>query len=337
MLRYGHNGCIALHSSFGSKKLRHPLHTSLVFDSCQNVIPVAWVINSSVDGPYIRNWMDALVERARARHHGWRPNSFLVDDPSLDVFIVRDTFQCRVFLCLWHVRRAWFKGLLKKCVNFDVQKEIFRLLGQILYCAKSGPYVMGTIEEFMQIFIDQREFMEYFKKRWLARIDMWIAAMRALPVSKQELHAVIESYHLKLKSKLLSDMHASSWHRVDWLVHTLTTEFYSIYWFHKYTEECGLLRNHIEEFLPTNSWYRALQISDLDVLLDEEDLHLSKVVSQSDGSLVYTIWNPGSEFSICDCPWSRLGNLCEHVIKVGIICRNRGQVSRSSSACQIYL
>lgn len=84
----------------------------------------------------------------------------------------RDTFQCRVFLCLWHVRRAWFKGLLKKCFNFDVQKEIFRLLGHILYCTKSGPNAMDTIEEFMQIFIDQREFMEYFKKRWLTRIGI---------------------------------------------------------------------------------------------------------------------------------------------------------------------
>nr|XP_029121164.1 uncharacterized protein LOC105047737 isoform X1 [Elaeis guineensis] len=323
MLHYGHNGCVALHSSFGLKKLRHPLHTLLVFDSCQNAIPVAWVINSSFDGPYIHNWIDALVERARAKHHRWRPNSFLVDDPSPDVFIIRETFQCQVFLCLWHVRRAWFKGLLKKCFNFDVQKEIFRLLGHILYCPKSGQNVMDIIEEFMQIFIDQHEFMEYFKKRWLTRIDMWIAAVGTLPVSKQELDAAIESYHLKLKSKLLSDVHANSWHRVDWLVHTLTTEFHSIYWFHKYTEECGPLRNHMEEFLPTNSWYRALQIPDLDVLLDEEDLHPSKVVSQSDRSLAYTIWNPGSEFSICDCPWSRMGNLCEHVIKVGIFCRNQ--------------
>ena len=159
--------------------------------------------------------------------------------------------------------------------------------------------------------------------------------MKALRVSHQELNGAIESYHLKLKSKLLSNSHASSWDRVDWLVHTLSAEFHSMYWFYKYSEECGIFRSYIEEFFPRNPWHRALHIPDLDVILDEEDLNFAKVVSQSDRSQAYTVWNPGSEFSICDCPWSRAGNLCKHVIKVNILCRNR-QLERPSLASEKY-
>jgi len=67
-----------------------------------------------------------------------------------------------------------------------------------------------------------------------------------------------------------------------------------------------------------------LHIPDLDVILDEEDLNFAKVVSQ-----------PDSEFSICDCHWPRAGNLCKHVIKVNILCRNR-QITTPSLASQIY-
>ena len=78
-----------------------------------------------------------------------------------------------------------------------------------------------------------------------------------------------------------------------------------------------------------------MHIPDLDVILDEEDLNFAKVVSQSDRGQAYAVWNPGSEFSICDCHWPRAGNLCKHVIKVNILCRNR-QITTPSLASQIY-
>ncbi|KAF8407021.1 hypothetical protein HHK36_006143 [Tetracentron sinense] len=335
MLRYGHNSSIASHSTFGLKKFRYPLCTLLVFDSSQNAIPVAWVITSSSDGQNIHKWMGSLVERIRTKDPRWRPNAFLVDDPSFMISIIRDTYQCRVLLCLWHVRRAWMRSLLKKCCNFDVQREMLKYLGRILYCTRSGPNAVDVMEEFMQIFVDQCAFMDYFRDRWLSRIELWANGVRTLPVASQEPHAAIESYHLRLKSKLFKELHAGSWLRVDWLVHTLTTDIHSLFWFDQYTEESGYFRNLMEGSHSTNSWYRALNIPDIDVILDEEDLRLAKVISQSNRSLAYMIWNPGSEFSLCDCPWSRLGNVCKHVIKVGTLCRNR-QVARPSFAAQTY-
>ena len=89
------------------------------------------------------------------------------------MLICREVFQCRVLLCVWHIRRAWMRSILKKCYNFDVQREMFKHLGWILYCTRNGPNAMDAIEEFMQVFVDQCAFMDYFKIRWLPTIGIF--------------------------------------------------------------------------------------------------------------------------------------------------------------------
>ncbi|KAM3688004.1 hypothetical protein ACB098_10G120600 [Castanea mollissima] len=335
MLLYGHNGSIASHSTFGLKKLKYPLCTLLVFDSTHNAIPVAWVITSSFVGQDVHKWIGLLAERVHTKDPRWRLNAFLVDDPSFEVSMIREVFQCRVLLCVWHIRRAWMRSILKKCCNFDVQREMFKHLGWILYCTRNGPNAMDAIEEFMQVFVDQCAFMNYFKIRWLPTIELWVNGVRSLPVASPEPHAAIESYHLRLKSKLYNEQHANSWARVDWLIHFLTTEFHSSFWLDQYSVETGYFENLRDKSFVTNAWFHAVHIADVDVILDEQNLELAKVISQTDRSLAYTVWNPGSEFSLCDCHWSRVGNLCKHVIKVAVLCKNR-QVARPLLAAQVY-
>ncbi|KAJ0090163.1 hypothetical protein Patl1_12843 [Pistacia atlantica] len=173
MLHYGNNGLIASHSTFGLKKLKYPLSTLVVFDLSQNAIPVAWIITSSFVGQYIHKWIGPLAERIRTKDPRWRLNAFLVDDPSFDISTIRENFQCRVLLCIWHVRHAWIRNLLKKCYNLDVQREMFKHLGWILYSSRSGPNGVETVEEFMQVFVDQCAFMDYFKSRWLPYIGVY--------------------------------------------------------------------------------------------------------------------------------------------------------------------
>ncbi|KAL9176917.1 hypothetical protein ABFS82_01G025500 [Erythranthe guttata] len=331
MLRYGHGGFIASHLVSGSKKFKQ-LCSLLAFDSSQNAIPVAWIISSSSIGQNIHKWIPSLVERIRGKDTRWRPNAVLVDDPSFEASILREAFQCRVLLCLWHVRRGWLKGLLKYCNNFDVQREMFKQLGRILYCTRNGSSVADAVEEFVQIFVDQYAFIEYFRSKWLSKIELWVNCVRTLPVAPQETIASIESYHLRLKSKVLSQ---DSDQRVDFLIHALTSQFHSFYWFEQYTVETGYFENLRDRFSITNPWNQATHIPDIDVLLDEENLQLAKVVSQADNNVAYTIWNPGSEFALCDCSWSMVGNMCKHVIKVAIFCRSR-QIARPLLSAQVY-
>ncbi|KAM7274630.1 hypothetical protein ACFE04_016496 [Oxalis oulophora] len=327
MLRYGQNGSIAFHSKFGSRKLRvslHPLCTLLVFDSSQNAIPVAWIITSSFIGQEIHKWIGYLAERIRAKDPRWKLNSFLVDDPSFDIPIIRETFQCRVLLCIWHVRRKWIRNLSKKCCSIEIRLEMLKHLGCILYSTRNGPNVLDVAEEFMQ-FPLVLKFSE----------EQWIDTVKSLPVAGLELNAAIESYYLRLKNKLFIENNANFWQRVDWLIHILTNEFHSLYWMEQYILETGYVANMKHESFSSNAWHQALNIPDEDVILDEQDLQIAKVISQENRSLTFTVGNAGSEFSVCDCSWSKHGNLCQHVIKVALLGKSR-LVARPLLAAQVY-
>ncbi|XP_051151110.1 uncharacterized protein LOC127265380 [Andrographis paniculata] len=171
MLGYGHSGAIAFHSATSTKKLKYTLCSLLAFDLSQNAIPVAWIITSSSLSQILRKWMPALLEKIRGKDTRWRPNAILMDDPLLEASLIREAFQCRVLICLWHVRRGWLKAILKLCDNFEVQREMFRHLGRILYCTRNGSS-NEAFEEFMQIYIDQSSFIELFRSKWLPKMGM---------------------------------------------------------------------------------------------------------------------------------------------------------------------
>lgn len=146
--------------------------------------------------------------------------------------------------------------------------------------------------------------------------------MRSLPLASQEASGAAEAYHLKLKQKFYDDSHLSALQRVDWLVHKLNTELHSSYWLDCHADESGSFQNVKEEYIASTSWHRALQIPGTSVTIDDNDHLFAKVVSQNDSSQTHMVWNPGSDFSFCDCAWSMEGNLCKHVIKVNMVCHN---------------
>ncbi|KAK2976423.1 hypothetical protein RJ640_007461 [Escallonia rubra] len=330
MIRFGHRSLIAADSTFGIKKLKYPLCTLLVFDSRQHALPVAWIITRSSAKPDVSKWMKALLGRVRAVDPGWKVNGFLIDDAAAEIFPYlclwpsSETFSCPVLFSLWRVRRAWLRNVVKRCCNVEVQREIFKRLGEIVYSIWGGMDTSAALENFLQDFVDQTAFVQYFEATWLPKIEMWLTTMKTLPLASQEASGAIEAYHVKLKLKLYDDSHLGSLQRVDWLVHRLTTELHSSYWLDRYADESDSFQNVKEEYIASTSWCRALQISDADVTVDEKGHFFAKVVSQKDSSLTHLVSNPGSEFAFCDCEWSMQGNLCKHIIKVNMISKNQG-------------
>lgn len=322
MVRFGHHSLVAADSTFGIKKHKYPLYTLLVFDSRQHALPVAWVITRSFAKQDVCKWMKALANRIRGVDPNWRIGGFLIDDAAMEVEPIRDIFCCPVLFCLWRVRRSWLRSIIKRCSNVEVQREIFKRLGEIIYSIWTGVDSVDAIGKFIQDFVDQTVFMKYFRECWVPKIEMWLATMKSLPLASQEASGAIEAYHLKLKQKLYDDSNLGALQRVDWLVHKLTTELHSSYWLERYADESDSFQTIKEEYISSTSWNRALQIPDTSVILDENDRLFAKVVSQKDCSQTYLVWNPGSEFAFCDCSWSMLGNLCKHVIKVNMICQH---------------
>lgn len=322
MVRFGHRSLIAADSTFGIKRLKYPLCTLLVFDSRQHALPVAWIITRSVAKPDVAKWMKALLDRARSIEPGWKINGFVTDDAAMEIDPIRNTFCCPILFSLWRVRRSWLRNVVKKCSNIEVQREIFKRLGELVYGIWGGVNTPVALEELTLDFVDQTAFLEYFKSSWVPKIEMWLSTMKTLPLASQETSGAIEAYHVKLKSKLFDDSHLGALQRVDWLVHKLTTELHSAYWLDRFADESDSFQNVKEEYIASTSWHRALQISDSAVTLDDKSHLFAKVASQKDSSITHLVWNPGSDFAFCDCAWSMQGNFCKHVIKVNMICEN---------------
>lgn len=158
---------------------------------------------------------------------------------------------------------------------------------------------------------------------------MWSTTLKTLPLASQETCAAIESYHHQFKLRLLNEKDLSVYQRVDWLVDKLGTKVHSYYWLDEYTGKDDFARYRKDEWKSgLTSWSLAKQIPDSDVVLESR---CAKVTSQQNREKAHTVWNPGSEFALCECNWSRMGNLCEHVIKASQLYRSRGLAPSSIS------
>jgi hypothetical protein len=106
-------------------------------------------------------------------------------------FFFRDIFCCPVLFSLWRVRRSWLRNIVKKCNNVEVQREIFKQLGKIVYSIWDGVDTLVALEELAQDFVDQTTFMEYFKASWLPKIGS-ISLSKTHKCTCKDMHTLIQ-------------------------------------------------------------------------------------------------------------------------------------------------
>ncbi|KAK9095881.1 hypothetical protein Sjap_021378 [Stephania japonica] len=330
MIRFGNQSLLASDSRLGAGKLKYPVHSLLVFDSENKPVPVAWIITPRFANVDAYKWMRALHSRAHSKDPMWKLAGFIVDDPSADVRAIREVFQCSVLICFWRFRHAWHKNLVQKCPEADMRFEMSRRLGQAVHsiCKESGD--MGLFEDFIEDFIDCSNFIEYFMAAWFPRLGAWTSAMKTLPVASMETCAAIESYHYQLKARLLNEKDQNVYQRPDWLVNKLYTKMHSYFFLDVHPRKEDFARYMKDEWRGgSTSWCRASDIPDSDVVL--KGRWCAKIKSKKAQEKIYTVWNPGSEFALCDCQWAEMGNLCKHMIKASRICHAKGTAGLSIS------
>jgi hypothetical protein len=71
--------------------------------------------------------------------------------------------------------------------------------------------------------------MDYFEKQWVGNMSIWITGFRNIPHAGQDTNAVVESYHVNMKSILLGTHQQLSGHRMDWLIFHLTGDILTYY------------------------------------------------------------------------------------------------------------
>lgn len=332
MIQFGNCHLLVYDSRFGSNKLKYPVHSLVVFNSENKAIPVAWIITPRFASRDAYRWMRVLHNRVLAKDPTWKLAGFIVDEPSADILAIREIFQCSVMICFWRVRHAWHKNLMKRCSDMGMRAEMLKTLGQAVNKICKGTDTDDAFKGFMEDSVAAEEFMDYFKATWYPRIGMWAHALKTLPLASQETCAAMEFYHNQLKLRLLNEKDQSVYQRADWLVNKLGTKVHSFFWLDEYSGKEDFARYRKDEWMsgPT-AWRKSVRISDANVVIEGK---CAKVIGLNDRSTAHVVWNPGSEYAICDCSWANLGNLCEHVFKMIRFCRDKGSVTPSVSMFQ---
>lgn len=85
-----------------------------------------------------------------------------------------------IFLCIWHVKRAWLKNLIHTVADSKKRQEMLAALDKLMRLNVQLPvehsdedlrrYCQEALEGFYKQFADQQAFLQYFKREWAAKI-----------------------------------------------------------------------------------------------------------------------------------------------------------------------
>lgn len=227
-----------------------------------------------------------------------------------------------VFLCLWHVRRAWQKNSCYKIPNLARRATILKELGMLMYDRSSPPgeegkaWAQHRIEELAKKYPGEVDFWDYVRTQWIDKVHMWVVGFRNLSYCGQDTNAAIEGYHGFAKSILKSERSRMIGRRVDWCITALTEDVLDHYWYKDLRKEKGFVDNKKMQDCVVESILKARAIPDEDVTLPVIDGDTALVTSTEHRHLRYTVHNPGSEWGVCNCVWAQRGNICKHHVKV---------------------
>ena len=295
----------------------------MVFDDWLNGVPVAYIITSSSKQQDLEPWMRALATKLCASQQGWRPNAFITDCAQAEIGGLQSVWPgVKVFLCLWHVRRAWLKHAVAKIKDHAIRAGVLKGLGRIMYDTKCpegdemGPWALRQLDALMDCFPIVSNFWAYFYKQWADKTHMWVVGHRNLPYAGQDTNAAIESYHSNLKATLHASKGRAHGRRLDWVIYELTEEILSHYWYQAIRKQHGFVPNLKQEQFVINAVLKAREIPDSCVTLPIACDGPALVTSKSNVEKVYSVYNPDCEWGCCDCAWALKGNICKHQIKV---------------------
>jgi hypothetical protein len=116
----------------------------------------------------------------------------------------------KIFLCLWHVKRAWLKQTCIKIKDASTCVSALKVLGNIMYntnCPNDQKLDAWAKTELARVANEMpitNSFWSYIKSKWLQKIQMWVVGNRNLLYVGHDTNVAIENYHANLKAILYS-------------------------------------------------------------------------------------------------------------------------------------
>jgi hypothetical protein len=159
-------------------------------------------------------------------------------------------------------------------------------------------------------------FWKYFDKEWIPKAKMWLTGVRNIPHAGQDTIAAIESYHGNMKAVLKQSRGKLKGRRVDWLIYQLTGDVINRYDYMHFRKENGFVTNKKGRSLMLNALTQAQKIPYCNVRFPTSEGGPAYVRSSKRSHLEYAVYNPCTEWAICECVHSQKGNICKHQLKV---------------------
>ena len=262
--------------------------------------------------------------------------------------------EARIFLCLWHVRKAWAENAIKKISTVGERATVLQMVGDIMYGKGMGinedpvDWALQQLDRITTTRPRSAAFMKYMNHIWRSKASMWCVGARKIPHAGQNTNAAIESYHSNLKNILSSTKERFVGRRMDWLIYHLVGDVLTHYWYAVQCKAFGFVRNKKHEGIVCSAIIRASTIPDANVriCMDEDKAYVKSV---NNSPKEWTIHSPDSEWAQCDCPIAREGMMCKHTVKVfkmlhpniedGVIVREAGTlhgVHRATPMAQCF-
>ena len=150
---------------------------------------------------------------------------------------------------------------------------------------------------------------------------MWAKAYRKFPHSNQDTNNAIESCHRYLKQRYIDEKNNAFHRRVDWCIHVLLESVEPYYIHMQHLKQVGILRPRKSREQLARSKRRANEILDEECVCDENNNNEYWVHNQNNNTrdTWYKVIYRSSEFFLCGCDRDLNGNVCKHVIKVGMV------------------
>ncbi|KAL3702212.1 hypothetical protein R1sor_020234 [Riccia sorocarpa] len=341
----GQETLIICETTYGSNKLQYQMFSVLVVDQYYNGIPVAWIIGPNVKKHDPQPWMEGLRQSMFEYSIDWSPKSFVVDAVSSSAKEIRSVWgsKVRIYVSLRRVKKIWRKKLTALVKGWSIRTMLFERLGAIMD-KQYPPYVsrrqrmQGIIELVEELFAEClytcKAFYEYFMREWMdvGKMCSWAKCLMDFPAASITINAAIESYLVNLKRRNLCCKDRLVGRRISWLLDSLICDVEPQYLYLEHMNEERTSRSAHQEKLLRGAYHRARCIPSDYVELPSYGHEPAKVRSTSKPYVEYLVYNGHNEWACCTCVWSRMGDLCKHVVKVAELYRDRNEPQKVAIA-----
>ena len=157
--------------------------------------------------------------------------------------------DAKIFLCLWHVWKAWAENAIKKISTVGECATVLQMVGDIMYGKgidiDDDPvdWALQQLDKTTNIKPRSAAFMRYMNDTWRSKASMWCVGAKRIPHAGQNTNAAIETYHTNLKNVLNSTKERFVGRRMDWLVYHLVGDVLTHYWYGVQCKAFGFVKN----------------------------------------------------------------------------------------------